>query len=429
MGRQSRTNKKLEAITSKTIIMGVDIAKRRQWARFVDYRGIEIGKAIRFDNDKSGFETIIAEMEKISKQISAEKIIVGMEPTGHYWKPLANYLIKKNIIVVLVNPYHTKKAQELDDNSQTKSDKKDALTIAKLVKDGRYYETYLPHDDYAELRVLTVSRISINKRKRSIENTLTAVLDEYFPEFVTVFKHPYKGKAALQILKTCPLPRAILKMGVDGVLDEVKKVVKKTVGRKKVEQLITAAENSIGVDYGESAATFKIQKLVEELELVNKQLEETEKEMASVLDRIEIGKYLLSIRGLGVVSLAMCLGETGDPMRFDDARQMARLAGYNLVENSSGTNVSGTSISKRGRKNLRSVLYQISMSMVATNPEMKQLYEYLKTRKENPLKKLQALVVIGKKVLTLIFTLSKKKEYYEPAKLFGEVRKNQLCAA
>lgn len=73
MGRQSRTNKKLEAITSKTIIMGVDIAKRRQWARFVDYRGIEIGKAIRFDNDKSGFETIIAEMEKISKQISAEK--------------------------------------------------------------------------------------------------------------------------------------------------------------------------------------------------------------------------------------------------------------------------------------------------------------------------------------------------------------------
>ena len=233
MGRQSRANRKLEAITSETIIIGVDIAKRRQWARFVDCRGIEIGKAIRFDNDKNGFETIVAEIEKRCKQINAEKIIVGMEPTGHYWKALANYLLKKNIIVVLVNPYHTKKAKELDDNSQTKSDKKDALTIAKLVRDGRYYETYLPHDDYAELRVLTASRISINKRKRSIENTLTAVLDEYFPEFITVFKCPYKGKASLQILKACPLPRDILRIGVDGVLEEVKKAVKKTVGRKR----------------------------------------------------------------------------------------------------------------------------------------------------------------------------------------------------
>lgn len=61
------------------------------------------------------------------------------------------------------------KSKELDDNSQTKSDKKDALVIAKLVKDGRYFETYLPHDVYAELRGLTTTRISLNKRKKSIK--------------------------------------------------------------------------------------------------------------------------------------------------------------------------------------------------------------------------------------------------------------------
>lgn len=37
-----------------------------------------------------------------------------------------------------------KKAKELDDNSQTKSDKKDALTIVRLVKDERYSEERLP---------------------------------------------------------------------------------------------------------------------------------------------------------------------------------------------------------------------------------------------------------------------------------------------
>jgi len=64
-------------------------------------------------------------------------VIVGMEPTGHYWKPLASYLLKNKVNVIIVNPYHTKRAKELDDNSQTKSDKKDALTMLPLlVREG-----------------------------------------------------------------------------------------------------------------------------------------------------------------------------------------------------------------------------------------------------------------------------------------------------
>ena len=119
MKRESRIDKNLKAITPQTVIMGVDIAKTEQWARFVDYRGVEIGKAIKFRNDRNGFEIIVAEIIRRCKEKSAEKIIVGMEPTGHYWKALANYLMKKGITVVLVNPFHTKKAKELDDNSPT----------------------------------------------------------------------------------------------------------------------------------------------------------------------------------------------------------------------------------------------------------------------------------------------------------------------
>ena len=327
MKKKNHSNEKIEAITFKTLIVGVDIAKHNQWARFVDCRGIEHNKALKFENNRNGFNTILTRIYEICKNEDFNKIIVGMEPTGHYWKAFANFLLKQaKITVVLVNPYHTKKAKELDDNSQTKSDKKDALTIARLVKDGRYFETYLPHDVYAELRGLTTSRHSMNKRKKSIVNTITAVLDEYFPEFISVFKHPFKGKASMHLLKVCPIPKFILELGEEGVLEEIKKAVKKTVGRKKAAQLVAAAQDSIGVDYGEYAARFK----------------------------------MLSIDGMGVVSLATCLGELGNPLRFEDARQMSRFAGYNLIEDSSGKNKSGTCISKRGRKNLRSVLYQIS---------------------------------------------------------------------
>ena len=427
---EQRLNQKLELITEQTLVVGIDIAKQVQWARTVDYRGIEIGKAIRFTNDKQGFEDIVAAIRERCKQKGCNQTVVGMEPTGHYWKTLANYLQKQEgIKVVMVNPYATKMSKELDDNSPTKSDKKDSLTIARLVKDGRYFDVYLPHDVYADLRVLSTSRQSLNKRGNALKNTITAILDEYFPEFTTVFKYPLKGKASRHILKTCPFPKFVLELGEDGVTKEIKSAVKKTVGRKHAKKLIEAAKESIGVDYGEDAAKFKLRGLVEELELVDRQLEELEGQMAEKLEELSYTKYLLSIKGIGVVTLAALLGELGDPRRFEDPRQMSRMAGYNLKEDSSGKNKSGTCISKRGRKNLRSVLYQMAVTMIVTNPEMKELYHYLKTRENNPLKKMQAMVVVSKKILVLVHALTKKEEYYEAEKVFGTVRREQLKMA
>lgn len=427
---EQRLNQKLELITEKTLVVGVDIAKHVQWARSVDYRGIEIGKAVRFTNNKQGFEVIVSVIRERCKNNGYEKAVIGMEPTGHYWKPLANYLQKQeDMVVVMVNPYATKMAKELDDNSPTKSDKKDSLTIARLVKDGRYFEVYLPHDVYADLRVLSSARQSLNKRGNALKNTITAVLDEYFPEFITVFKHPLKGKASRHLLKTCPFPRMILEVGEDGLTAEIKSAVRKTVGKKHAKKLIEAAKSSIGVDYGEEGALFKLRSLMEELDLVDRQTEALEEKMKATLEGISYTKYLLSIKGIGVITLAALLGELGDPKRFEDPRQMSRMAGYNLKEDSSGKNKSGTCIAKRGRKNLRSVLYQISLTMVATNPEMKELYLYLKTRKENPLKKMQAMVVISKKILVLVHTLVKKEEYYNAEKVFGTVRREQLKMA
>ena len=410
---EDRLKQKVIAITADTLVVGVDIAKNYQWARFVDFRGIEHDHALKFKNRKGGFEIILSRIREICKKENFAKAVVGMEPTGHYWKAFANWLEKQEgITVVLVNPYATKQAKELDDNSPTKSDKKDALTIAKLVKDG-----------------LSATRIGLNKRKSALKNTIMAVLDEFFPEYEEVFKCPLTGKASRRILKTCPFPKFIIELGEEGVTAEIKKAVKKTVGRKKAGQLVDAAKESIGVDYGEEAARLKLRLLLEELELLEKQTKELEEQMEAALQKTDYAEFLLSIKGIGIVTLAACLGELGDPTRFDNPRQMSRMAGYNLVEDSSGKNKSGTKISKRGRKNLRSVLYQMALTMAATNDEMKQLYHYLKTREKSPLRKMQALIVVSKKILTLIYTLAKKKESYDPEKVFGPVRREQLKAA
>jgi len=417
---------KLAAINPATLIVGVDIAKKLQWASFTDYRGLELGKAIEFANTKDGFKNILASINTTCKLKSLRNVIVGMEPTGHYWKPLANHLSANGVTVVMINPYHTKRAKELDDNSPTKSDRKDSLTIARLVRDGRYYEVYLPRDVYAELRVLSNTRIGLIKRQNALKNNITAVMDEYFPEIKTVFKNPLKGKASLQILKSCPFPELIIALGEERVLAEIKKAVKRAVGRKKACELVEAAQNSIGVNYGLTAAHLKLRLLIEELELLTIQLEQVKEAMSLALSETGYKDLLLSIPGVGIVSAASFLGEIGDPLRFEHPNQISRMAGYNLIENSSGQNQSRTVISKRGRKNLRSILYQMALVMVARNNEMQELYQYLKKRPDNPLKKKQALVVISKKIVTIIYHMVKKQAHYEAELVFNQFRKNQI---
>ena len=69
--------------------------------------------------------------------MDAEKVVVGCEPTGHYWFNFARYVKQSGMTLVLVNPYHVKQTKELDDNSPTKNDRKAPKTIAKLVSEGR----------------------------------------------------------------------------------------------------------------------------------------------------------------------------------------------------------------------------------------------------------------------------------------------------
>ncbi len=119
-----KQNDRLNQLTDETLIIGIDIAKEFHVARAQDIRGIEFGKSIKFNNSLSGyleFESWIKDIKLTENKIT---VIIGMEPTGHYWLNIARYLKANDYTVVTVNPMHVKKIKELDDNLQTKTDKK-----------------------------------------------------------------------------------------------------------------------------------------------------------------------------------------------------------------------------------------------------------------------------------------------------------------
>lgn len=105
-----KQNDRLNQLTDETLIIGIDIAKEFHVARAQDIRGgIEFGKSIKFNNSLSGyleFESWIKDIKLTENKIT---VIIGMEPTGHYWLNIARYLKANDYTVVTVNPMHVKK--------------------------------------------------------------------------------------------------------------------------------------------------------------------------------------------------------------------------------------------------------------------------------------------------------------------------------
>lgn len=419
---------KLGLVYGNVLIVGVDVAKKNHFARIHNQMGLDAVKPFRFHNNKEGFYRLLSRICEAQSKEGTGRVVVGMEPTGHYWKPLARFLHDHGYTVVIVNPYHVKKSKELEDNTQTKSDRKDAGIIVQLVKEGRFLNCILPTGVYAELRTLSATRGQQARKLNSALCQMRAILDEYFPELEQVFKD-LLGKAAKWILRNRPFPEDILKVEAERLAEELKQASSHRVGMKRAEKLIAAAEESIGVKEGLQAARAKLMSCLDEIEFYHGQLKKTEDAMGRFLVQTGLGEYLLSIPGVGVVTAAGFLGEIGDPGRYSHWKQIQKLAGYNLVEQSSGQKRGQRSISKRGRPGLRSLLYRASMTLVAKNKEFRTLYHHFLTRPTNPLKKKQALVAIALKLLRVMFALIAGRKEYDPAKVLGEYREKQLSQA
>lgn len=417
-------NQKIKQVKETTLVVGIDIAKRTHVARAQDYRGIQYGKPISFENDKLGFERLIYWIKEMEKKHNKTETIVGMEPTGHYWLNLEQYLREYGIKLVLVNPAHVKKSKSLDDNSPTKTDKKDARVIAQLVKDGRYSEPNIPEGIYAELRIAMTHRERLNKDLSRIKAKVHQWLDKYFPEYLKEVYKEWEGQASLIILKELPLPSQIVQMSIEEIVKIIKEKSGRGIGIKRVKKLKGTATNTVGVKDGLKMAQLELNNLLNQYELLNQQILILEEKVIEILEDIPGAKEMLSIKGVGEMTVAGFIAEIGDINNYDHNKQIIKLAGLNLKENSSGQHKGRTTISKRGRPRLRSLLYKVTLPLICHNEEFKMLHQYYTKRPVNPLKSQQSRIALCCKLIRVFFTLGKKQINYNGKKLINDIVRN-----
>lgn len=337
-----------------------------------------------------------------------------MEPTGHYWINLSKWLYDQDIEAVTVNPHLVKKNKENRDNSRSKSDKKDALVIADMVKNGYYSFIRPTSETFEKLRVLMSNRDMTLKRLVSAVNQINRWVDIVFPELRQVFKD-VKGKGAMATLRLFPTPLELRSMKAPDIVKGWKTQMKRQPGIIKARLLIELATHSVGSRQAHDAYNLHLEQLIEEFDLATAQLERVEQEVTNLLKQVPFAKRLLAIKGISEIALAGILGEAGDLSGFAHGNSLLRHAGLHLAEASSGKWKGQIVLSKRGRSRLRRFLYLATMSLVMNNPDFKELHaNNVKVKK---MKKMKSIMKLIHKLARVLVGMARRNESYRPFKV------------
>ncbi len=222
---------KRQRIKKTTLIVGIDIGNEFNAVALMNKTGEVIGRYPKEYNSRKGFEFFKQVVIKANRRYGFKKVLVGMEPTGHYWRKIAFFGKEEGFEVRFVRTTAVKSQRELDESSSAKSDIRDAITIANIVREGKYIDTIIEDGILRQLRTLARVRERIQRYNTVSKHALKVVLDDYFPELKAIFRS-MKAKGLWAILEHCPFPEEVLKAGVNN-LTEI--IAKKSLRQEKAK--------------------------------------------------------------------------------------------------------------------------------------------------------------------------------------------------
>ena len=407
--------------SNKHLIVGIDVAKDKHYAFMGTATGQTLVKKLIFDNTISGFEKLITRAKKVSNKHKLSKMILGVEPTGNYHKPLATHLIRCAFDVVLVSGVAVKRNRELLNGRWDKNDTKCAANVADLISQGKclYYES--PSTGIIELRELLSLRKRLKKEEHSLKMRIrNGLIAKFFPELDHFFNST--ESIVLPIVNWCLDPNQIVSMEFKDFVKLVTSKKPTLSQKKKLEKIHDLAAFSIGCPMGKSAE-FEAQLLTNMLRKAKEEVKDLESVLKSMSNSYQEYDSLLSIPGFGPYISSVVLANIGNPYRFNHRSEVIRLAGYDLEASRSGksSNSAIPVISKKGNGTLRYALYQAAFVASSRNSHFKKYYKnLLKGRERERGIQTKMRTKLAAKMLVIAWTLMKKKELFDPKYLITE---------
>jgi len=390
----------------KSLSGGIDIGSESHHVIIMD----DSGKILcdrKVSHRFSEFHEAIVEFKNLEGQHQGE-IAFAIEGKNGYGSPFDRMLIEGGFKLYNVDNLKLRRFRDVF-GAEWRNDRRDARMLAKMLKlkdhmDAEEEKAFIaiekPPAVHEKLRILSRHQQSLIDEKIRIQNRLKKRLLEVCPDILDY--GDTNSKKLLQLLKKYPDFSKYKKITMAALL----KI--ETIGKKTAVSILEGLRN---IQYVEelsgiyktiiSSCCHRILELKEEIEMLDRELEETGEKSAEVMQ-------LKSIKGVGTKLSSRLAGEIGDIRRFNKESQLAVYCGVACINDDSGKSKKTKAVYKANRI-CKSTMIEIAGCTIRYVQESKTYYE--KKRAEGK-KHNHALRCLARQLIKVIFKmLTENREY------------------
>lgn len=379
------------------LFVGIDVSKDSFSAAGLDAKG-DVRFSLSAAMDKTGFSELMKAITSHCKDLSS--VMAGMESTGCYHINLFSFLSDKGANTVVINPLLISNFSKLS-LRKTKTDKKDALTIARFIlihKDS--IEQFAVSQDTKDFRDIARERESISHLIASTKNEIKRILQTTFPELESICN--IFTTTMLLFLKEFPSARFIRATKAKVVAEALERCGRGRRVSISSDEIIRAAKSSIASN--SLAKELILPQKISTLLHLMEQLDKLSGILSDLCESIAIQEMeiITSIDGIGDSTGAAFLAEIGDINNFSSHKSLIAYAGIDPTVFQSGKFEGTSRISKRGNRHLRRIVYLMTIGVIRCNAFFK---AYFLKRKQDGLPFRKAVMATAHKLIRTIFAM------------------------
>lgn len=350
-----------------------------------------------FDIDiyQSGFEQLSQAITRAKTDTHAQVVLVGMEPTSHYFENLAQHLLQQGQPVTLSNSFAVKQNREQQLMRREKTDQIDVAAIGDLLRrgEGTLYRpatgTYLALQQFDRVRLGKVRVAGI------LKNQIIGHLDRIFPglllldeaaqqRYTPLFRADFWVCQTLQdLIRICPNPHELKALMPEQLVQRFH-AQHCRLGSKTAAKLIAQAHKTLLPEA--ELVTIRCELLYHDLallEAVQAHLVQLETRLTELVTSTPYHIWT-TLKGLSVVQVASLAAAIGDPANYTDARQVFRRSGLVSGRNDSGQRQrhgKGNRVLKTGDVYLRRALMNATATLILHQPVLASYNQRLQATK------------------------------------------------
>jgi transposase len=390
----------------QSFYMGGDVSKGYSDFVILSAQKQTVVKNFQLDDTFDGHCKLYGILDEFMKDHQEATLYAAVESTGGYednwYNELNKFQSTLNILVARLNPVGVSHNNQAD-LKRNITDKISARGIAEYLIAHPGKVTYQQHQDpMASLRKQWKFIKMLTKQSTQLLNQLESLLYTANPEILAYCKDD-TPKWVLKMLLKYPTAINLARAKVTAMA----KIP--YVQKDRAKELVAAAKTSVA-SATDPTTQHLIISTVNQILHLKKNIDEQNAYMARMCSVPEV-ELLKTFPGIGDASAIGLMLEIQNIKRFSKAKNLTSFFGIHPAYKSSGDGTGSFKMSKKGRKEPRTILFMVVRSAITCNPVIRDLYNDHVQRGKS---KMSAMGVCMHKTLRIVYGMLKHGKAFDP---------------